>query len=167
MPHHDNKHATFRGNSARVIQIRKQLFYKFQTTKIAVPKLILSKRSNITDELSLQEYITRQKKSVCTSGCLKKLQHNYAKTFQFPHKCNIDKVDLIDNFIIHITETIAMSIKTTAHSMNLRFETKFVINQSPIFYKTSTDKIRFSSATYKMLYQVLHKKNAFYGSLYT
>lgn len=45
----------------------------------------------------------------------------------------MDKVDLIDNFIIHITETIATSIKTTAHSMNLRFETKFVINQSPIF----------------------------------
>lgn len=42
----------------------------------------------------------------------------------------MDKVDLTDNFIIHITETIAMSIKTIAHSINLHCETKLVISVS-------------------------------------
>lgn len=63
----------------------------------------------------------------------------------------------------YIAETIAMSIETIAHSMNLRFDTKFTIHHDfNNFIEDFTDKIRVSSAIHKMPHQILYKNKIFW-----
>lgn len=59
-----------------------------------------------------------------------------------------------------------MGIVSIAHSMNLRFDTKFAIHHTlDNFLEDFTDKIRVSSAMHKMLHQMLHKKNTLFTDI--